>query len=158
MESSDKYISPVKPHSCCPSHGHNNDISNGLSRRKFIKVAGGSTLSVVALSGLSWQALAGRGLEEYSGIRRQPLLVKPILVYSTPEPKHQSSWRSWGGIQTKQDAEEEISRINGELKKIKSDADFPLDFLPVAGIRGSADIDSINDIKSADTLLIYAAG
>jgi len=158
MESPNKHFSSVKSHSCCPSHDHNNPITNGLSRRKFIKVAGGSTLSVVALSGLSWSALAGTGFEEYTGIRRQPLLVKPILVYSTPEHKHQSSWRSWGGIQTEQDADEEISRIKAELDKLQSEADFPLDFLPVSGIRGSADIDGINDIGSADALLIYAAG
>ncbi len=150
MESSDKHYSPMNPHSCCPS--------NGLSRRKFIKVAGGSTLSVVALSGLSWQALASSNLEERTGIVRQALVVKPILVYSTPEYKHQSSWRSWGGIQTEQDAHEEISRIKGELNKLQSDADFPLDFLPVTGIRGSGDIDGISDLGSADVLLIYAAG
>jgi len=77
-------------------------------------VAGGTTLSVAALSGLSWQALAGRDVEEYAGIKRQALVVKPILVYSTPEPRHHSSWRSWGGIQTQQDADEETSRIKGE--------------------------------------------
>jgi hypothetical protein len=150
MESSDKHYSPLNPHSCCPS--------NGLSRRKFIKVAGGSTLSVVALSGLSWQALASSNLEERTGIVRQALVVKPILVYSTPEYKHQSSWRSWGGIQTEQDAHEEISRIKGELNKLQSDADFPLDFLPVTGIRGSGDIDGISDLGSADVLMVYAAG
>ena len=150
MESSDKHFSPMKPHSCCPS--------DGLSRRKFIKVAGGSTLSVVALSGLSWQALASSNLEERTGIVQQALVVKPILVYSTPEYKHQSSWRSWGGIQTEQDAHEEISRIKGELNKLQSDADFPLDFLPVTGIRGSGDIDGISDLGSADVLLVYAAG
>ena len=150
MESSDKHFAPMNPHSCCPS--------NGLSRRKFIKVAGGSTLSVVALSGLSWQALSDTDIEEHTGIVRQALVVKPILVYSTPEYKHQSSWRSWGGIQTEQDAHEEISRIKGELNKLQSDADFPLDFLPVTGIRGSGDIDGISDLGSADVLLIYAAG
>ncbi len=108
MKFPDKHFESMEPHSCCPSHDHIGPGTNGLSRRKFIKVAGGSTLSVVALSGLSWSGLAGAGNEEYTGIRRKPLLVKPILVYSTPEPKHQSSWRSWGGIQTQQDADEEI--------------------------------------------------
>jgi len=65
-------------HTCCPSHHEKNQFQHEISRRKFIKVAGGTTLSVAALSGLSWQALAGRDVEEYSGIRRQPLLVKPI--------------------------------------------------------------------------------
>ncbi len=158
MKSSDKYFSPMKSHSCCPSHDENNPFSNGLSRRKFIKVAGGSTLSVVALSGLSWQALANTDLEEHTGIVRRALVVKPILVYSTPEYKHQSSWRAWGGIQTEQDADEEISRIKGELSKLQSEADFPLKFLSVTGIRGSGDIGGIKDLESADVFLIYAAG
>jgi hypothetical protein len=148
----------MKPHSCCPSHDHNNLITNGLSRRKFIKVAGGSTLSVVALSGLSWQALAGADIEEHTGIVRQALVVKPVLVYSTPEHRHQSSWRSWGGIQTEQDADEEISRIKVELNKLQSEADFPVDFLPVSGIRSAGDIDGISDLGSADVILVYAAG
>ena len=75
-----------------------------MSRRKFIKVAGGTTLSVAALSGLSWPLLANASLNEQSGIVRQPLVVKPILVYSAPERRHQSSWRAWGGIQTEEDA------------------------------------------------------
>jgi hypothetical protein len=158
MESTDKHFSPVGPCSCCPSDDHNHLFSNGLSRRKFIKMTGGSTLSVVALSGLSWSALAATGLEEKSGMVRQSLVVKPVLVYSIPEPKHQSSWRNWGGIQTRQDADDEISRIQGELENLRSSADFPVDFLPVSGIRATADLDGIGDIGAADVLLVYAAG
>ena len=148
----------MKSHSCCPTHDYNGPLTNGLSRRKFIKMAGGSTLSVAALSGLSWSALAGSGRDEVYGIRRQPLLVKPILVYSTPEPKHQSSWRHWGGIQTEADAVEEIKRINGELDQLRSAADFPVDFLPVSRVKGPADIGASGDMESADALLVYAAG
>ncbi len=158
MNTSNKQFSRMNTHSCCPSHRHDDQVSNGLSRRKFIKVVGGTTLSVAALSGLTWKALAGTGFEEYTGIKRRALAVKPILVYSTPEYKYQSSWRAWGGIQTEQDADKEISRIKGELSKLKDKADFPLSFLPVAGIRGTGDIDGINDLASADVFLIYAAG
>ncbi|MCK5795513.1 MAG: hypothetical protein KAH12_12440, partial [Anaerolineales bacterium] len=128
------------------------------NRRKFIKVAGGSTLTVAALSGLSWSALASLPLEEQFGIIRKALVVKPILVYSTPEYKHQSSWRAWGGIQTEKDADEEISRIKGEQSDLQSTADFPLKFLPVAGIKGPDDIEAISDLESADVFQIYAAG
>ena len=130
----------------------------GLSRRKFIKITGGSALSFAALSGLSWSALAATNMEERTGIVRQPLRVKPVLVYSIPEPKHQSSWRNWGGIQTQQDADQEISRIKGELAKLQTTADFPVDMLPVSGIRGSGDLEGIGDIGQADVLLVYAAG
>jgi len=119
---------------------------------------GGSTLSVVALSGLSWRVLAGSNFREHTGIIRQQLVVKPILIYSTPEYKYQRSWRAWGGIQTEQDADEEISRIKGELSKLQSEADFPHQFLPVTGIRRSGDVDGVSDLASADVFLIYAAG
>jgi hypothetical protein len=129
-----------------------------MSRRKFIKVAGGSTFTVAALTGLSWEAFAGSGPYDEAGIVRRPLVVKPILVYSTPEYKHQSSWRSWGGIQTEQDARDEISRITGELKEMENRADFPVEFLPAAGMREPGDVPGILDLDSADILLIYAAG
>jgi hypothetical protein len=158
MDTSDKHIPRMNTHLCCPSYGDDCQGSNKLDRRKFIKVLGGTTLSVAALSGLTWKALAANPFEEHSGVIRRALVVKPILVYSTPEYKYQSSWRAWGGIQTEQDAEEEISRIKGELSKLQDKADFPLLFLPVAGIRGTGDIDRMSDLASADVFLIYAAG
>jgi hypothetical protein len=121
-------------------------------------VAGGSAISITALSGLSWASLADYGYEDRTGLVRRALKVKPILVYSTPEPRHQSSWRNWGGIQTEQDASEEISRINNELKGLKSSADFPVEFLKISGVKGPDDLSSLDDLKSADVFLVYAAG
>ena len=158
MDTSEKHCSGLKPHTCCPAHDQNHTHDDSMSRRKFIKVAGGSTLSVAALSGLSWSVLAGSVPEERTGIVRRALVVKPILVYTVPEYRHQSSWRSWGGIQTEEDAKQEILKIKGELSDLKSTADFPVDFLPASGIQGSGDIDGIADLESADVFLIYAAG
>jgi hypothetical protein len=158
MKASDNHFPGSKFHGCCPAHGQNHIIDNSISRRKFIKVAGGTTLSVAALSGLSWPLLANTTLKEQSGLIRQALVVKPILVYSAPEYRHQSSWRSWGGIQTDEDAREEMSRIKGELDQLKSSADFPVEFLPVEAIKGPGDLDGITDLDAADTFLVYAAG
>ncbi|MEA3462952.1 MAG: sugar isomerase, partial [Bacteroidota bacterium] len=158
MKTSEPHLSGPKFHACCPAHDQTDATENSISRRKFIKVAGGTTLSVVALSGLSWPVLANTSLKEQSGIVRQPLLVKPILVYSAPEYRHQSSWRSWGGIQTDEDAREELSRIKEELGKLKSEADFPVEFLPSAAIKGPNDLGDIADLDAADTFLVYAAG
>ena len=158
MKPPSEHYPGMKLHSCCPSTDHNHPIPNGLSRRNFIKLAGGSTLSVVALSGLSWRALAGAGPGDPAGITRRPLVVKPVLVYSIPEYRPQTSWRSWGGIQTRQDADEEIARITGELGKLQSEADFPVHMLPVSGIQGAGDIGNISDLSSADVFLVYAAG
>lgn len=150
--------SGITPHSCCPKSNSSSSHENGISRRKFIKVAGGSALTITALSGLSWAAIANSGYEVKAGLVRRAIKVKPVLVYSTPEPRHQSSWRNWGGIQTEQDAAEEISRINKELKDLKSSADFPLEFLKVSGVKGPDDLSGLGDLKSADVFLVYAAG
>jgi len=81
------------PHSCCPNPNHSSTSANGISRRKFIKVAGGSALTITALSGLSWAALSNSGYDEKTGLVRRALKVKPVLVYSTPEPVYQSCGR-----------------------------------------------------------------
>ena len=147
-------------HGCCPSPvSQNIPARNGLSRRKFIKVTGGTTLSVAAMSGLSWQVLAGTAYgEEPAGLVRRPLVAKPILVYDLPEYKPQTSWRNWGGIQSAKAAEEESARIKGELDKLQSLADFPVHMLPVSAIRGAGDIGMTGDLSSADVFLVYAAG
>ena len=78
MNTSEKPLSCIKSHSCCPSQDLNDPHSETMNRRKFIKVAGGSTLSVAALSGLSWSTIASSPLEEQFGIARKTLVVKPI--------------------------------------------------------------------------------
>ena len=88
MKSSESHLSGPKYHACCPSHDQKDADGNSISRRKFIKVAGGTTLSVAALSGLSWSVLANTGLKEHGGLKRHALVVKPILVYSAPEYRH----------------------------------------------------------------------
>ena len=148
----------IHAHRCCPSEGDNMKGPVEVTRRTFIKTMGGSTLSIVALSGLTWPLLAGLAREETSGIIRRPLVVKPILIYSTPEFQFQTSWRSWGGIQTEKDAAEEIVRITDELNKLRAQADFPVSFLPVKGIRSSDEVNTTEDLASADVFLVYAAG
>ena len=87
-----------------------------------------------------------------------PLKVKPILVYEIPQRRHQTSWRSWGGIATEADAREEVARIQGELAALAKKAEFPLEFLPVSPIRQAADVAAARDIEDAHVLLVYAAG
>ncbi|NSW95219.1 MAG: sugar isomerase [Bacteroidales bacterium] len=86
------------------------------------------------------------------------MVVKPIFTYEIPVRREKTSWRSWGGIQTESDAGEEMKRIRSELEALKSSADFPVEFLPLAGIKRREETESIADLKSADLILIYAAG
>ncbi|HUX96896.1 MAG TPA: hypothetical protein VMV47_14270 [Bacteroidales bacterium] len=140
---------------CC----HNNPVNaNEMTRRKFVSLAGTGAIGTVTFSGLTWSSLLSeKPFEEYKA-KRQPLVVKPIITYDVPTRRNQTSWRSWGGIQTEKDAAVEIERINGELKILKGKADFPIEFLKVSGARNIPEVEGITDLQSADIFLVYAAG
>lgn len=142
--------------SCCT--GQHEQVSGGVTRRKFLQVTGASALGAVAMSGLSWSALSSVQTDKKFEINRKPLVVKPILTYATPTRREQWSWRSWGGIETQNDAEQEVLRIRAELGALKDKADFPVDFLPVGRVRNTDELSGITDLESADLFLIYAAG
>jgi hypothetical protein len=142
--------------SCCNSYHHLE--SNEMSRRKFVQVAGTTTLGAFALSGISWAALSSLTSGSPVANSRQTLVVKPILTYEIPNRRAQTSWRSWGGLQTEKDAGQELIKIQDELKTLKLQADFPVEFLPLASVRKKQDLDSINDLQAADLYIVYAAG
>jgi hypothetical protein len=86
------------------------------------------------------------------------LKVKPIFVYSLPAKRPQTSWRSWGGIETQPQADEEVARINQELAQLKASADFPVEFLPLAAIQSGRELADHADAQQADAVLVYACG
>ena len=141
---------------CCPcSHNHS---AGDMTRRGFLHGVGGAAAMGVALTGLSWSTISAAEQQDQAGPKRRPLVVKPVLLYSIPRRRHQSSWRSWGGIQTEQDAKQEVTRIQRELRELDNKADFPVKFLPVAAIRGTGDLPGLTDLNSADVIMVYAAG
>jgi len=143
---------------CCPcgGHGHSTD---GISRRGFLQGVSGATAIGTALSGLSWTAVSAAAESgDRAGPVRRALVVRPILTYATPKPRPQTSWRSWGGIQTTSDAEQELARIQRELNALKRRADFPVEFLKPVGVRNSEELARIQDIEKADVCMVYAAG
>ena len=142
-------------HTCCPC-GHQHS-GGGINRRDFLQGVGTVAFAGAAITGLSWKAVSAAEQNEAVPERRA-LKVKPILVYSTPKRRDQRSWRSWGGIQTQQDAEQELSRIKRELNELKANADFPVEFMPPEGIKGAGDLSRLSDLDKADVYLIYAAG
>ncbi len=142
-------------HTCCPCGDQ--DSANGVTRREFLQGVGSVALASAAITGLSWSAVSAAERNEAIPQRRA-LRVKPVLVYSTPKPRHQTSWRSWGGIQTEQDAQKEVNKIQSELSEIRAKADFPVEFLPVSKIRGKGEVASVPDLNKADVIIIYAAG
>jgi len=139
-----------RPRCCACAHG------GGLSRRNFLGAAGAG-----ALLGLSYSLVKAAEGEVAAGAPappRQPIVVKPILTYATPRRRKQTSWRNWGGIQTQQQATEEVARIQRELDKLSADADFPLTLLPVSAVRSPAETAKLDDLAKADAFIIYAAG
>jgi len=129
-----------------------------MTRRGFLQGVGGTTLLGAALTGLTWSALSAAQTESPPPPKRRALAVKPVLVYEIPQRRHQTSWRSWGGIQTQEQAEKEAARIQRELAELSKKADFPVEFQPVAMIRGAGDMAAMGDLSKADVFLVYAAG
>lgn len=142
----------VRPH-CCPC-GSSDPGPSGITRRSFL---GGAALGGMALSGLSWSTLAAAEPGIAAVPPRKPLVVKPLFLYRTYKRREQTSWRSWGGTGTQEEADQELVRIRGELEKLQKEADFPVQFLPVAPITAAAQLASLGDLASADALLVYAA-
>jgi hypothetical protein len=148
-------LPPMEAH-CCPCSHHREDRS-GLSRRSFL---GGAAMTGAALSGLRWTALAGADepVEETGpAAPRRALKVQPILQYGVYPPRPQTSWRHWGEVHSQEAAEAEVARIREELDKLKAEADFPVEFLPVASIRAPGELDNIAGLAGADAVLMYAA-
>jgi hypothetical protein len=145
----------VRPH-CCPCS--RSSEPGWLNRRDFLGGMGAAAaLGGVALTGLSWSALAAAQPGVAPAPPRRPLVVKPVFTYGVYHRAPQTSWRPWGGIQTQQDADQEVVRIKGELEKLSTSVDFPVKFLPVASVHSIDEAAKAPDFASADVLLMYAA-
>jgi hypothetical protein len=135
-------------------------VSTGLdagSGGSLLAGLGKAALGAAAVSAL-WSELAAGSDSPEPPPSRRPLLVKPILTYWIPQRQPQTSWRSWGGIETKADVEQEVARIRGELERLRAQADFPVEFLPVLPVEQSAQVKNAKDVATADAVLVYAAG
>jgi len=146
----------MNPHCHCTCCSHSNSVSDGVTRREFLWRVGAIAAGGVALHTLDGFA-ADTGPQRPARVRKT-LKVQPVLMYSTPKRREGTSWRGWGGIQTDADAEKEKIRINAELTKLKEQADFPVEFLPlVAGKGGDEAVKAVGSAEF-DTMLLYAAG
>jgi hypothetical protein len=135
-------------------------LENGVIDSSLPVVDTGEAYSaqIAALTGLTWSSVAMAEAEGPAGPVRKPLVVKPILMYDTPQRRPQTSWRNWGGIETQEDAEKELRAIKTELAALEKKADFPVEFLTPVGARNADEMKKISDLDQADTYLVYAAG
>lgn len=139
---------------CCCGCGRPHSQEKGVTRREFL-VATGIAAGALALSSVSGSS-ATDGLTTVEKIKK-PLKVQPVLTYDTPQRRSATSWRNWGGIQSENQANEEVQRINSELEKLRKGVDFPIEFKPVLKVKNVRQAqDAVNG--EFDVMLIYAAG
>lgn len=160
MEHVERQNNPKSHKNRCSCSNHFETTPNDISRRGFL----GSLAGTVALSGLllatTSQARAGSTKRIPSGTtlpRGAALRVKPILTYQIEKRQEKQSWRSYGGLQTQASVNEEAGRIEAELKKLASEAEFPVEVLPLALVASDPVADEVAG-TDCDVLLIYAAG
>jgi len=136
--------------SLCPRAQGIACAASGVSRRSFLRNSvGGASLPLLV-----------RGAPA-DPLRQQPILrplkIQPVFTYSVPKRREQTSWRSWGAVQTETDANKELERIRGELEAMRKTAGFPLEILPVTPVRTPEEGEKIA-AGSHDVNLMYAAG
>ncbi len=143
-----------------PAGSQSGISTTGISRRGFL----GGLAGTVSLGGLmsvtTSQAnvvsikpvSAGTALPSGAALR-----VKPVLLYQIEKRQDKTSWRSYGGLQTQEKVDEEARRIKAELKKLASQAEFPLEVLPVAMVDSDQKAEEAAG-TDCDMLLVYPAG
>jgi len=114
-------------------------------------------LGGLALTGLTWKSLAAAEGELDQPPGRKPLVVKPIFAYGTYAHRPQTSWRPWGGIETQEQADAEMGRIQKELEELARLADFPVQMLPLSSVRNAAEMSAVPELGTADVRLVYAS-
>jgi hypothetical protein len=129
----------------------------GLSRRHLILGAGTAAVGAWATTRRSARAQEAGAATGPTFVPAQELTVQPVLTYATPEPREQTSWRGWGGIQTEAHADAEVKRINAELREMIASSGLRLKLLPVAKVRTGEEATAAKKAK-CDVMLIYAAG
>ena len=86
-----------------------------------------------------------------------PVRVKPALTYHFWKRSEKTSWRSYGALQTQAEVNEEVGRIEGELKELSAQAEFPMEVLPLERVSNDAQAKNVAE-TDCDVILIYGAG
>jgi hypothetical protein len=128
-----------------------------MERRNFIYNMGAAAIAGSAQigSGINKPFPLYRQKTTFSG--NSPLKVKPVLIYHLHERKEADTWREWGGLKTQDDVDNEIIRIQKELKMYLSETDTPIEMLPLEKVNSDESAQKVAETP-CDVILIYAAG
>ena len=145
---------------CCSDSSPTPQTATQLefSRRSFLAMGG------VIMGGLSYTAFQSALMAADAAApvamppSRKPLIVKPVLVHDLPQRRPQTSWRNWGGIETAEQAAEEVLRIKSELAAVKKRADYPVEFMDISTVTHINQMNGNPDMEACDTILLYGAG
>jgi hypothetical protein len=134
-----------------------------MNRRTFL----GAGAGLAAATGLTTTALHAANAEtrwtedwwdpeKPYAVAAKPLRVQPVLMYRVAEPRPQASYKSWGGVQSHEAADEETGRIQKELAKIAAEAAFEMEVLPVVKVTSPDELRKL-DQSQIDTTVLYPA-
>jgi len=136
-----------------------------MNRRQFLGVSTGTLAGAAMFGPMTGLASAAPvWADDYWDPARpyqrwtRPTRVQPVLMYRVPQRREQTSWKSWGGVQSHEAANEEANRIAGELGEIAKRADFPLEILPVIKVTSEEDTAKAQSTDAEVTILYPATG
>jgi len=129
-----------------------------INRRDFMRTVGFGAAGLGTLAASS----ESRGTSKKSNTGMsfrigKPLRVKPSLLYSLHRRREAWSWRPWGGLHSQSDVDAEARKIEKELKRLGSVADFPMEILPLAQVGNNRQATVVKN-SDCDVILIFAAG
>jgi len=134
-----------------------------VDRRTFLTLTTGAIAAtgLPFLKGVVPAAFAGTVTEGWNPAKTfinhgKPLRVQPILMYATPQKRFQTSWKSWGGVQTEEAATEEAARITSELEALSKTPGMTLEFFPVQKVRTPEELEPIHQTEY-DAVTVYPA-
>lgn len=135
---------------CCSCH---------LNRREFLEWSAAGT-AAASLAGLS-PLYASRHIEDWDPDKPlleigTPLRVQPVLMYTVSQHKKQQSFKSWGGIQNDEAADQEVSRITQELKSLLDNRVLAIEVMPVVKVKTVKEAEAVQR-RNFDALLVYPA-
>ena len=109
----------------CSCNSHSEKSATGINRRGFLSgLAGTAAVGGLMLTTTS-QVRAVSSKPFSSGIvfpHGTALRIKPVLTYQIEKRREKTSWRSYGGLQTRAQVNEEARIIKNELQKVVSQA------------------------------------